>query len=150
MHDIQFTKFKTKKNKDLKQDLQVLLWMLGLGFPALTLFFCHSSKSLAPFSNREQWGFQHFHQPNFSYLFPLHILLWLFSWMTFLLNLNFFFNAPCSTFEDPCHLHLFLQLNAFFFFSLILFSYFFLHFFNLCLQNGEFNKDNRNALFLMA
>jgi hypothetical protein len=42
MHHIQFTKLKTKskinKNKDLKQDLQVL-WMLSLRFHTLTLFF---------------------------------------------------------------------------------------------------------------
>ncbi len=39
IYKTQKKKIKTKKYKDLKQDLQVLLWMLGLRFLVLTLFF---------------------------------------------------------------------------------------------------------------
>ncbi len=86
-------KIKTKKYKDLQQDVQVLLWMLGLRFQALT-FFCHSSQNFVPFSHEKQLGSQHIHQPNFSYLFFLHLLFWLSSRVSFLLKffLSFLWN----------------------------------------------------------
>ncbi len=141
MHHIEFRKLKTKSKqnryKDLKHDLQVLLWMFNrFGFPTLTLFFSvlhkfylHFPRTTMRVSTSPSTPFFHIF---FSSTSALIIFLGVFF---FFVEAVFFLMEHFSTFEEPHHLHL-LQLNPLVFFSTILFSHFLLYLSNLYLQES--------------
>ncbi len=157
MHHIQFRKLKTKSKqkiyKDLKHDLQVLLWMFNrFGVSNSNLVFLPFFTNSSSISHEEQWGFQHqhLHQPNFSYLFLIQLMLWL-SWVSFLLKLFFFFNGTffnlwrASPFSSSSNESPRFLLNNFVFPLPPLLVHFVPTRIMLRSQNDECNEDGRNT-----
>jgi hypothetical protein len=118
------------------------------------LVFCHSSQFLAPFPHEEQWVSQHIHQPNFSYLFFLHLLFWLSSRVSFLL---LFISFLWNNVQHLNNLVIFIFFNWMPSFSFHQFS--FPTSSSICpivlarimsgSQNGEFNKNGKSTPFPM-
>ncbi len=110
--------------------------LIGLGFPTLTLFFCHSSQILAPFPMKSNEGFNI--NISINPIFPIFFLFnfyfdclgCLFCW-----SCSFFLMEHFSTFEELHHFHL-LRMNPLVFFSTILFSHFLLYLSTLYLQES--------------
>lgn len=120
MHHIQFRKLETKlkqnRYKDLKHDLQVLLWMFNrFGVSNSSLVFFYFSQILAPFPMKSNEGLNISINPIFPIFFFFNFYFDCLLGYLFLLKPFYFFNgtffniwraspSSFSSTESPCFL----------------------------------------------